>query len=351
VYPLGQDDGMSTFPPGPRNDVTDVEGVCVGHHTLATDRSGVTVLVPPPGTTGGVDVRGAAPGTRETDLLDPVNLVTTVDAVVLAGGSAFGLAAADGVMAGLEADGRGWPVTGGVVPIVPAAVIFDLGRSGDAHALGGTPQTRPTAADGRAAYDARSTDPVPLGSVGAGAGAVCGGLRGGVGSASAVLPSGATVAALVVVNPAGSVLDPMTGELYSARHALPEDDLHLGDVSEEARTAYREIQRERRAALEIGTATTLAVVVTDLALTKAQCTRLATVGHDGLARAIDPVHTMFDGDTVFGLGTGARGAPTALESYDLLEAAATCVARAIGRAVRAASTGGPAPTIDELLGS
>jgi L-aminopeptidase/D-esterase-like protein len=336
---------MTTFPAGPRNDVTDVEGVCVGHHTLDTGLSGVTVLVPPPGTTGGVDVRGAAPGTRETDLLDPVNLVTSVDAVVLAGGSAYGLAAADGVMAGLEDGGRGWPVTGGVVPIVPAAVIFDLGRGGE-----WTASARPTAADGRAACDARSDGPVRLGCVGAGAGAVCGGLRGGIGSASAVLPSGATVAALVVANPAGSVLDPDTGELYAARVAAPEDDLHLGAVDEEALAAYRELQRERRAALEIGTATTLAVVVTDVTLTKAGCTRLATVGHDGLARAIDPVHTMFDGDTVFGLATGTRGAPTPLETYDLLEAAATCVARAVGRAVRAAQPGGSAPTIGELLG-
>lgn len=336
---------MTTYSVGPRNDVTDVEGVCVGHHTVPSGLSGVTVLVPPSGTTGGVDVRGAAPGTRETDLLDPVNLVSTVDAVVLAGGSAFGLAAADGVMTALEADGRGWPVTSGVVPIVPAAVVFDLGRGGD-----GSAPTRPTAADGRAAYEARSADPVRLGSVGAGAGAVCGGLRGGVGSASAVLPSGATVAALVVANPAGSVLDPATGELYAARHALPEDDLQVGEVDEKVLTAYREIQRERRAALEIGTATTLAIVVTDLALTKAECTRLATVGHDGLARAIDPVHTMFDGDTVFGLATGSRGEPTPLQSYDLLEAAATCVARAIGRAVRAAHPAGPAPTIGELLG-
>ncbi|MGA8045118.1 MAG: P1 family peptidase [Dermatophilaceae bacterium] len=343
---------MSTFQPGPRNDVTDVEGVCVGHHTLPGGLSGVTVLVPPLGTTGGVDVRGAAPGTRETDLLDPVNLVTTVDAIVLAGGSAFGLAAADGVMAGLEADGRGWPVTGGVVPIVPAAVIFDLGRGGEGEVAAGAPatSTRPTAADGRAAYEDSTSEPVTLGCVGAGAGAVCGGLRGGVGSASAVLPSGATVAALVVANPAGSVLDPATGELHAARHARPEDDLDLGEIGEEALTAYREIQRERRAALEIGTATTLAVVITDLALTKAECTRLATVGHDGLARAIDPVHTMFDGDTVFGLASGARGTPSPLETYELLEAAASCVARAIGRAVRAARPGGPAPTLNELFG-
>ncbi|MCA1782491.1 MAG: P1 family peptidase [Dermatophilaceae bacterium] len=332
-------------PTGPHNDVTDVEGVCVGHHTMteAGALTGVTVVAPPPGTTGGVDVRGAAPGTRETDLLDPVNVVDRVDAVVLAGGSAYGLAAADGVMAALEDEGRGWPVGEGVVPIVPAAVIFDLGRGGDVRA-------RPGAEAGRAAYAARSDECVPLGSVGAGTGAVAGGLRGGVGSASAVLPSGATVAALVVVNSAGSVVDPATGCLYALRQARPADHLHEVTVSAERLAAYQGMQRERRTALEVGAATTLGVVVTDYALTKAQCTRLATIGHDGMARAVDPVHTVFDGDTVFALATGSRPAPTRAESFDLLEAAAGCVARAIARAVSAATPGGPAPTYHEMLG-
>jgi len=331
--------------PGTRNDVTDVEGVSVGHHTMTDDGAltGVTVVVPPPGTTGGVDVRGAAPGTRETDLLDPLNLVDRVDAVVFAGGSAYGLAAADGVMAALENEGRGWPVAGGVVPIVPAAVIFDLARGGDVRA-------RPGQSAGSAAYAARRAHGVPLGSVGAGTGAVAGGLRGGVGSASAVLPSGATVAALVVVNSAGSVVDPATGELYALRQALPADRLHEVTVSAERLAAYRSMQRERRAALEIGAATTLGVLVTDYTLTKAQCAKLAGIAHDGLARAIDPVHTMFDGDTLFGLATGARAAPTPAETFDLLEAAAGCVARAIARAVSAAVPGGPAPTYAELFG-
>lgn len=329
--------------PGPHNDVTDVAGVCVGHHTLSPPAlTGVTVLVPPPGTTGGVDVRGAAPGTRETDLLDPLNLVNAVDAIVLSGGSAYGLAAADGVMTALEQAGRGWPVPGGVVPIVPAAVIFDLGR--------GEFAARPDARAGAAAFAARSTGPVPLGAIGAGAGAVAGVLRGGVGSASIVLPSGASVAALVVVNSAGSVVDPHTGELYASRHCLTADHLAGGPVPEEGLVAYRNLVSERRAALEIGTATTIGVVVTDYALTKAQCTKLAGIGHDGMARAIDPVHTMFDGDTLFGLATGARAAPTPAEAYDLLEAAATCVTRAVGRAIIAAAPGGPAPTYAELLG-
>ena len=330
--------------PGPHNDVTDVDGVVVGHHTMTDDGalSGVTVVVPPPGTTGGVAVRGAAPGTRETDLLDPVNLVDRVDAVVLAGGSAYGLAAADGVMAALEQDGRGWPVGDGVVPIVPAAVVFDLGRGGDVRA-------RPGRAAGEAAYAARRAQAVPLGSVGAGTGAVAGGLRGGVGSASAVLSSGATVAALVVVNSAGSVVDPATGELYAVRHAQPADRLGAAPVGADRLEAYRAMQRERRAALEVGTATTLGVLVTDHTLTKAECSRLAAIGHDGMARAIDPVHTMFDGDTVFGLATGTRGEPSPTEGFELLEAAADVLARAIARAVTEAASGGPEPTYREML--
>jgi L-aminopeptidase/D-esterase-like protein len=333
---------------GPNNDLTDVEGVLVGHHTMTGpgELTGVTVVVPPPGTVGGVDVRGAAPGTRETDLLDPVNLVDRVDAVVLSGGSAFGLAAADGVMGALEEDGRGWQAGEGVVPIVPAAVVFDLGRGGDVAA-------RPSAASGHAAYTARGGGPVALGSVGAGTGAVAGGLRGGVASASALLPSGAVVAALVVVNAAGSVVDPVTGELYAARHALPADRIPTGPVGGEGLAAYLDLQRERRAAHEAGRATTLGVIVTDLALSKAQCARLATVAHDGLARAIDPVHTMVDGDVLFALATGARGVPSPLETYDLHAVAATCVTRAIGRAVAAASpraaAGRPEPTYRQLL--
>ena len=335
---------MLELQPGANNDVTDVEGVCVGHHSLTADGAltGVTVVVPPPGSCGGVDVRGAAPGTRETDLLDSLNSVTTVDAVVLSGGSAYGLSAAGGVMEALEREGRGWPVPGGVVPIVPAAVIFDLGR-GD-FAL------RPGPSHGFSAFAERSTEPVALGSVGAGTGAVAGGLRGGVGSASAVLPSGATVAALVVVNSAGSVVDPRSGALLAARLGSAADSLPGWAVERDRLDAYLELLREQRAALETGTATTIGVVVTDYALTKAQCARLAGIGHDGLARAIDPVHTMVDGDTLFGLATGTRGAPSPAEAFDLLEVAAGCVSRAVGRAIAAAAPGGPAPTYTEMLG-
>lgn len=334
---------MLDLEPGAHNDVTDVEGVCVGHHTMTAGGAltGVTVVVPPPGSCGGVDVRGAAPGTRETDLLDAVNAVSAVDAVVLGGGSAYGLSAASGVMEALEQEGRGWPVPGGVVPIVPAAVIFDLGR--------GDFTRRPGPEHGLRAFAGRTGEPVPLGSVGAGTGAIAGGLRGGVGSASVTLPSGATVAALVVVNSGGSVVDHRSGELLAARYGCAADDLPGGAVREDLLDAYLDLQRERRAALEIGTATTIGVVVTDYALTKAQCARLAGIGHDGLARAIDPVHTMFDGDTLFGLATGAKGEPTPAQSFDLLDAAATCVSRAVARAVTAASPGGPAPTYTEMF--
>lgn len=312
--------------------------------------TGVTVIVPPIGTRGSVDVRGGAPGTRETDLLDPVAKVDRVDAVVFAGGSAYGLAAAGGVMEALEDQGRGWAITqspGGVVPIVPSAVIFDLARGGDFAAQ------RPDREAGMAAFDAATADPVALGSVGAGTGAEAGGLRGGIGSASAVLPSGATVAALLVVNPAGSVVDPTTGRLYADRFAL-EGGPRGGDVRAEGRDAYNRLLEKRRAALGLGQATTIGVIVTDYALSKAQCAKLASIGHDGLARAIDPVHTMLDGDTLFGLATGSfrqgeGSEPDLGEEFDLLSAAASCVARAVARAVLEAAPGGSAPTYREMF--
>ena len=195
--------------PGPNNALTDVAGLRVGHARVPGALSGTTVvLAPPEGAVAGVDVRGAAPGTRETDLLDPRNTVQRVHAVVLSGGSAFGLAAADGVMARLAAAGVGFAVPGAVVPIVPAAVLFDLGRGGPAS----DPALRPTAATGAAAVDAAADGPVTQGVVGAGTGALIGGLKGGIGTASAVLDDGTTVAALAAVNAAGSAVDLATGE-------------------------------------------------------------------------------------------------------------------------------------------
>lgn len=332
---------------GPTNGLTDVAGLRVGHAEVAGAGalSGTTVvLAPPGGVVAGVDVMGAAPGTRETDVLDPRTTVQRVHAVVLSGGSAYGLAAADGVMARLEAVGIGFAVPGGVVPIVPAAVVFDLGRGGEFGA-------RPDAATGAAAYDAARSGPVAQGACGAGAGALVGGLKGGVGTASAVLDGGATVAALVVVNAAGSAVDPAGGRLYGARYGL-DGEFPDGGPGAEAAAALRAVAAAGRrvggadpdapaggvAARAPGTATTLAVVATDVALDKAGCGRLAAMGHDGLARALDPVHTVMDGDTVFGLATGTRPAPERSELVALQVAAAHVVSRAVAHAVLAART-------------
>jgi L-aminopeptidase/D-esterase-like protein len=318
--------------PGPQNALTDVAGIRVGHAQVTGGLSGTTVvLAPPDGAVGGVDVSGAAPGTRETDLLDPRNAIARVHAVVLSGGSAFGLAAADGVMARLEAAGIGFTVAEAVVPIVPAAVLFDLGRGGSArHAA-----LRPSAATGAAAVDAATDGFVAQGGVGAGTGAMVGGLRGGLGTASAVLDGGMTVAALVVVNAVGSAVDPATGRLLGARHELG-GEFAAPPVPAPDLAALHAVRIPTTP--ELGTATTLAVVATDATLGKAECGRLAAMGHDGLARSLAPVHTALDGDTVFGLATGARPAPDLPRLVALQAAAADVVSRAVVHAVLAAST-------------
>ena len=317
---------------GPHNALTDVAGLRVGHAHVAGALSGTTVvLAPPGGAVAGVDVRGAAPGTRETDLLDPRATVPHVHALVLSGGSAFGLAAADGVMARLEAAGIGFPVPGAVVPIVPAAVLFDLGRGGPAD----DPALRPTADTGAAAADAAVDGPVAPGVVGAGVGALVGGLKGGIGTASAVLDGAITVAALVALNAGGSAVDPETGGLLGARLGLP-GEFAPPAVGDAARAALRAAAGAMRPRL--GTATTLAIVATDAALDKAGCARLAAMGHDGLARALSPVHTALDGDTVFGLATGARPVPDLAGLVALQAAAADVVSRAVVHAVLAAET-------------
>lgn len=313
---------------GPTNSLTDVAGIRVGHAQRVGDGwlTGTTVvLAPEAGAVGGVDVRGGGPGTRETDLLDPRNLVERVTAVMLSGGSAFGLAAADGIVQRLADAGRGFAlgVVPGVVPIVPGAVVFDLGRGGDVRATPG-PELGATAYD-----DAVADGSARQGCVGAGTGTkVGGGLKGAVGTASAVLDDGSTVAALVVVNAVGSPVDLTTGELLGARHLLP------GEVPG-LRTPDRS---DLEAALAAGAAfgpegsslaTTLGVLATDATLSKAQCQKLAGIGHDGLARAIDPVHTMFDGDTVFALATCDRPVADVLAFQLLLSAAGDVVTRAV----------------------
>jgi L-aminopeptidase/D-esterase-like protein len=309
-----------------------VPGLRVGHAAVPGPGalSGTTVvLAPPGGAVGGVDVRGAAPGTRETDLLDPRNSVARLHAVVLTGGSAFGLAAADGVMARLEVAGEGFAVPGGVVPIVAAAVVYDLGRGGDRR-------RRPDATTGTAAYDAAVAGPVAQGGVGAGIGAVAGGLKGGVGTASAVVPGGAVVAALVVVNAVGSGTDPRTGEPLGVRYGL-DGEFDLPALGPPARDALW-AARAAAGPPVLGTATSLAVVATNVALDKAGCARLAGMGHDGLARAVWPVHTTMDGDTVFGLSTAARPAPDYAGLFALQATAADVVSRAVVHALLAAKT-------------
>ncbi|MFR9778416.1 P1 family peptidase [Micromonospora sp. MS34] len=328
--------------PGPRNSLTDVAGVRVGHHqrTGAGWLTGTTVVVAPPGgAVAGVDVRGGGPGTHETDVLDPRNLVDRVNAILLGGGSAYGLAAVAGVMDRLADAGIGFSVgtePGQVVPIVPAAVLFDLGRGGDFRATPG-PEF------GAAAYDAATDGPVALGTVGAGTGAVAGGIKGGVGSASAVV-DGVTVGALAVVNAVGYAVDPLTGELYGARFGLAGEFEGVRPPNQRERAAALEVTEAPAATADRGVAasfhTTIGVLATDATLTKAQCQKLAGIGHDGMARAIRPVHSMFDGDTVFALATCAGPGLDPVAFNALLAAAADAFTRAVVHGILTAGSAG-----------
>src|SRR5262245_25239246 len=279
--------------------LTAVAGVKVGHHTLAERPTGCTVVLVEDGAVAGVDVRGGAPGTRETDLLDPVNTVERVQAVVLSGGSAVGLDAAGGVVRWLEEKGKGERTSAGRVPIVPAAILFDLGL-GDA-------KVRPGPDCGYRAASAATSGPVAEGCVGAGAGATVGKIAGarramkaGIGSAAVVLPSGLVVAALVAVNALGDVVDPASGRVVAG--VRTEDGRGLADARRLVREGLVGPALLRPAAEN----TTLGVVATNAALTKTQATKVAQMAHDGLARAIAPVHMPEDGDVVFTLATGAR---------------------------------------------
>jgi len=304
---------------------------------------GTTVVLAPPGTVGAVDVRGGAPGSRETELLQVSNSVRHVDAVVLSGGSAFGLAAADGVMGWLEERGRGVAMTGGTVPIVPAAVIFDLPVGAWAN--------RPTAEFGYAAADAAGVE-FGLGSVGAGVGARAGVLKGGVGTASIVLESGVTVGAIVVINSAGEVLDTVTGLPWMAEFAA---EFGLGAPPDDQIAGYAALVRQTSPLN-----TTIAVIATDAALSKSACHRVAVAAQDGLARAIRPVHTPIDGDTVFVLATGAitvqpsPDTPAAMSPETALTtavgaAAADCLSRAVLGGVLAAASVAAIPTYRSVL--
>ena len=319
------------------NGLTAVEGLAVGHYTMAERPTGCTVVLSEAGAVAGVDVRGSAPGTRETDLLSPINTVETVNAVLLAGGSAFGLDAASGVVKYLEERGVGFATRAGRVPIVPAAILFDL-------EVGDNPRIRPTAECGYRAASTASVGPVEEGNVGAGAGATVGKLAGrqramksGVGSSALALSSGVIVAALAVVNAVGDVIDPATGQVIAGMRTP--DGRGLADARLFIRAGTTRMPAP-------GESTTLVVVATNARLTKVQATKLAQMGQDGLARTIWPVHTPEDGDTVFALATGVRNQPPDFLALGAL--AADVVADAIVHAVRAATSVSGYPAARDL---
>ncbi len=305
--------------------LTAVEGIKVGHHTLSERPTGCTVVLVETGAVAGVDVRGAAPGTRETDLLDPVNTVEKVHAIVLSGGSAFGLDTASGVVRYLEEKDIGFDVGIAKVPIVPAAILFDLG-------IGGKPSVRPGVECGYLAAKAATSGSVSEGNVGAGAGATVGkamgsarAMKAGMGTAAIRLPGGLVVAALVAANAWGDIIDPETGDVVAG--VRTEDGKGFADVRNLVRSgALAEAFRGRN--------TTIGVVATNAKLTKTQATKVAQMAHDGLARAVQPAHTPVDGDTLFAVATGTwDGNPHLLIIGEL---AAQATAMAIVRAARQA---------------
>ena len=318
--------------PGPLNLITDVAGLCVGNASDAKLKSGVTAVLCDPGATAAVQVLGGAPGTRETDLLEPHNTVETINAIVLSGGSAFGLDAASGVQACLREQGRGFAVGDQRIPIVPAAILFDLINGGDKD-WGRYPPYREL---GHAAALVATRD-FELGSVGAGTGALTASLKGGLGSASAVTEQGHTVGALVAANSMGATTVGDTRHFWAAPFEIDGEFGGLGlpapmpEDATDLRIKFRDLERG-------GANTTIACIATDAVLSKAEAKRLAIAAHAGLARAIWPSHTPFDGDLVFALATGASGRkPDINEFLDLCGAASSVLSRAIARGVHAAT--------------
>jgi len=317
--------------------LTAVEGVKVGSVTLTERPTGCTAILFKEGTTGSVDVRGGAPGTRETDLLDPVNNVQIVNAISLAGGSAFGLDAASGVMKWLDEKNIGYPVgASGVVPIVPAAILFDLG-------FGGNPKIRPGADCGYQAASRASEAPVQEGNVGAGAGATVGksgggrgAMKAGIGSAAIKMPNGLVVAAIVAVNAVGDIIDPATGQVVAGARGAD------GTLLDARRLLRGGGGRDGRA----GENTTIGLVVTNARLTKVQAQKMAQMAHDGYARAISPVHTPGDGDTIFSAATGTWDGSVNYGQIGSL--AAEAMADAIVRAATQATASNGLPSARDL---
>ncbi len=316
--------------PGPRNLVTDVEGFHVGNASDSTLKSGTTVLTSEQSFTAAVHVMGGAPGTRETDLLAPDRLVQKVDALVLSGGAAFGLDAGSGVADAMAKTGRGFPVGAFRIPIVPAAILFDLLNGGDKDW-----KENPYGRLGRRALKNAGTD-FELGTAGAGTGATTANLKGGLGSASLVLGNGITVGALVAANPVGSVTIPGSRKFWAAPFEIGDEfgQAGLPDEAPDLQATFR----GKHNALAPGANTTIAVVATNAVLTQSQAQRMAIAAHDGLARAIVPSHTPFDGDLVFAAASGTSQLPA--EDNDMLDichAASLCLARAVARGIRYAT--------------
>ena len=332
--------------PGPRNLITDVDGINIGNAADAAARTGVTVVLPDGGAVASADVRGGAPGTREMELLDPTCMVERIDAICLSGGSVHGLAASDAVVGWLHERDRGFSLGSWHLPIVPGAIIFDLGMCG-----AGNKGRYPGYGDlARMACDDAGPD-FALGNIGAGMGATAGGLKGGLGSASAIGDNGLQVAALVVANSVGEVVMPGGGTLWS--WDLEQNNEMGGQRPPGARPESGSgtgagILDDLPGDAQAGGNTPLAVVATNATLDKAQAQRVALMAHDGMARAIRPVHTPFDGDTVFALSTSRMALPTTAAMSPAMSVgrigviAADCLARAVGRAVYAAEPLGAA---------
>jgi len=322
--------------PGPQNSITDISGLKVGNAQDDKLKSGVTVLTGDVPFTASVSVLGGAPGTRETDLLAPDKSVAAVDALVLSGGSAYGLDACSGVVEGLRAVGRGYRVGEAIIPLVPGAIIFDLLSGGDKDWT-----KSPYPALGRAAYEAATTS-TPIGTVGAGTGAMTAMIKGGLGTASLILDSGITVAALVAANPMGSVTTPGEKHFWAAPFEIEGE---FGGLGPDPNTGLgRSLTSRKLTAMLERANTTIAIVATDAALDKAQCQRVAIAAHDGIARACVPAHSPGDGDLVFSVATGSKPISAQSELGLIAHAAALCLTRAIARGVHAAV---PAP--DDLL--
>jgi D-aminopeptidase len=324
----------ATYRTGARNLITDVAGLRVGNAQDDVLKSGATVLVGDVPFTASVHVMGGGPGTRETELLAPDKTVQQVDALVLSGGSAFGLDACSGVADGLRDMGRGFAVGPVTVPIVPGAIVFDLINGGDKSWV-----HNPYADLGRAALAVAEAD-FALGSVGGGTGAMAARQKGGLGSASVVLPDGTTVGALVVANPLGSVTTPGDRHFWAAPFEMGDEFGGLGPDPAGGYSAPDPSLKEKAMGLHAaqGANTTIAIVATDAPLSKTQCHRLAVNSHDGMARAIVPSHTPLDGDLVFGVST-SNAAPVDHATYAPIgAAAATCLSRAIARAVYATTS-------------